>query len=72
MLKRINRDDCGYLVELFNRYPSKTMKMFNNFLGFVKKIDSTFQCMGRFMIVSSYTNFTSSRGELQLEFRKIL
>jgi len=48
------------------------MKMFNNFLGLVKKIDSTFQCMGRFMIVSSYTNFTSSRGELQLEFRKIL
>jgi len=66
MLKRICRDDCGYLVELFNRYPSKSIKMFNNFLGLVKKIDPTIQCIGRFMTVSSYTNFTSSRGELQL------
>lgn len=72
LLKTINKDDCGYLVELYNRHPNKTLKLYNHFFGHIKSIDSSLQCMGRFMITSSYTHLTSSRGELQLEFRKAL
>jgi uncharacterized protein YcbX len=66
MLKLIPKNDCQYLVELYNRYPSKSMKLNKEFLAHVKVIDSSFQCMGKFMITSSYTHFTTSRGELIL------
>jgi hypothetical protein len=72
LLKSMIKDDCGFLVDMYNRYPSKTLKLYTNFFGHVRGIDASLQCMGRFMITSSYTHLTSSRGELQMDFRKAL
>lgn len=62
IMKIIHDEDCGFLVELYNRYPNKTLKLYSNFFAQVKVRDSSLQCLGRFMITSSYTHFTSSRG----------
>jgi hypothetical protein len=72
LLSIIPEGDCKYFIELYNRYPSKTIKSHHEIIDLMWKIDPSLGSMGKFMVTSSYSHFTSSRGELTLNFRKIL
>lgn len=62
----VGEGDYKYFVEIYNRNQGKNHKGLFEVLKMLKKLDPSFQCMGKFMVTSSYSQFTSNRGELVL------
>lgn len=62
LFKLIGEGECQYFVEIFNRYQGKNHRALFELLKILKNVDSSFQCMGKFMVTSNYSQFTSIRG----------
>lgn len=70
ILKLLKPEEATFFVETFNRYPHKNMKLQAEVFNLLWEIDPSMSTMGRFMITSSYSNFTSARGELLRNYRQ--
>lgn len=62
LLMLVGEGECQYFVEIFNRNQGKNHRALFEVLKILKKVDPSFQCMGKFMVTSNYSQFTSNRG----------
>lgn len=68
----VEKGEHQYLVELYNLTHYKTIKSHLNFIRLMWQADPTFQTFGKFMVTSTYSHFTTARGELIMDFKKSL
>jgi hypothetical protein len=59
---RLQPQDCPYLVELYLRFPNKNIKGHINFMTKMWEKQRSFKSVGKFLTMSNYGMFSSSRG----------
>ena len=62
LFSRLKDTDTPFFIELYNRYPAKTMKMNMQITGLVWSKHPSFKSIGKLLLSSNYAHYTSPRG----------